>query len=406
MSKSLPIAFGLWTPLRRVERKTGRRTATVDEVLELLQSAAAKLRAADVEIRLPNCFAKDAKPRVVIRRKPIDLSESSGLFTAEKLLKFRWEVVLDGEQLDVAKLEEIAQQTRALFRWRGKWVWFDPENYSLEKLAEIAERMRKQPIEELSRVAAIHDLILGYSDWDGIPIETESGDPRLRNWLNQLCRRTSLVDVGVPNGLKFEGDQHFRHYQQSGLNWLSFMNTNGFGALLADDMGLGKTLQTLAWLQHRKNEGHHEPCLLICPTSLMMNWEKESHRFTPGLKLLRHHGNNRAKTDIAIHARSTGRDLVITTYGLLARQVDELAKIRWGAVILDESQNIKNPDTAVSKAARQIARDVPFRLTLTGTPVENRVLDLWTQFDFLNPGLLGTQSEFKRRFLNFSLSKP
>jgi SNF2 family DNA or RNA helicase len=163
-------------------------------------------------------------------------------------------------------------------------------------------------------------------------------------------------------------------------------------------MGLGKTLQTLAWLQHRKNGGSQKPCLLVCPTSVMDNWKAQAEKFTPALSLSRHHGFQRAKTGVAIFAHSRGRDLVITTYGTLKNDVEILTKVDWDAVILDESQNIKTPDTAVSKAAREVGRGVVFRLALTGTPIENRVIDLWTQFDFLNPGLLGSQAEFKRRF--------
>ncbi len=324
------------------------------------------------------------------------------------MLKFRWEIVLGGEVIDVAELERIADEKRVLIRLRGRLIYFDPKKYSAEALAAIVERLRSQPEGELSPLDALLALLGQDAHLNGIPIETEC-DEELSNtgWFSRLMLQTKLDDIGRPAGLSefIEGKNGealrvaLRDYQQHGLNWLAFMSANGFGALLADDMGLGKTLQTLAWLQHRRNQGATKPCLLICPTSLMNNWEKEAKKFAPNLRLAeRHHGSNRAKTDVALFAQSRGRDLVITTYGCLRLDQEILTKVEWDAVILDEAQTIKTPDTAISKAAREVARGIPFRLALSGTPIENRVTDLWTQFDFLNPGLLGTLAEFKKTY--------
>ena len=186
-----------------------------------------------------------------------------------------------------------------------------------------------------------------------------------------------------------------RPYQLRGFSWLSFLRQWGLGACLADDMGLGKTMQTLALLLSLREGGEKKPCLLICPTSVVNNWVQEAARFAPGLPVMAHHGLGRKK-DALFEKTASEHALVISSYGLLQRDVSVFQNIPWAGVILDEAQNIKNPETKQAKAARTISAD--FRIALTGTPVENNVGDLWSIMEFLNPGFLGTQAEFRRRF--------
>ncbi|MBM3323388.1 ATP-dependent helicase, partial [candidate division WOR-3 bacterium] len=174
-----------------------------------------------------------------------------------------------------------------------------------------------------------------------------------------------------------------------------FLKQWGLGACLADDMGLGKTIQALALMQADWRPGKGRPVLLICPTSVVGNWQKEAARFTPELPVMVHHGLTRAK------GRNFTRDarrhaMVISSYALLHRDFEVLNQVKWAGVILDEAQSIKNPETKQARAARTLSAD--FRVAMTGTPVENNVGDLWSLMEFLNPGLLGTQAEFKRRF--------
>jgi SNF2 family DNA or RNA helicase len=179
-----------------------------------------------------------------------------------------------------------------------------------------------------------------------------------------------------------------------GYSWLAFLRRWGLGACLADDMGLGKTVQTLALVQ-RDWETNRRPTLLVCPTSVVGNWQKEAQRFTPELPVLVHHGLKRARG--AAFEKEVGRHaLVLSSYALLHRDQEALAKVNWAGVVLDEAQNVKNPETKQSRAARALKAD--YRVALTGTPVENHVGDLWSILEFLNPGLLGTQAEFRRRF--------
>jgi non-specific serine/threonine protein kinase len=177
------------------------------------------------------------------------------------------------------------------------------------------------------------------------------------------------------------------------LDWLHFLNQYGFGGCLADDMGLGKTIEVLALLQSLKEQGKAgAPSLLVVPKSLIANWQRESERFTPGLRILEFMGNFRKK-DPALFAQY---DIILTTYGTMLRDVELLRDYRFNYVILDESQAIKNPLAQSSKAARLLNAD--HRLVMTGTPVENNTFELWSQFAFLNPGLLGSVEYFKREF--------
>jgi non-specific serine/threonine protein kinase len=191
-----------------------------------------------------------------------------------------------------------------------------------------------------------------------------------------------------PSGLRGT----LRPYQKAGFEWLCFLKEGSFGGLLADDMGLGKTIQALAFLQKEKETGSYGPCLIVCPTSVVFNWENEIRKFTPGLRVMRHAGQERLRNVSAF--RNT--DLVLTTYGVLLRDISLFRQFAFHCVILDESQKIKNPATQSSRAVRLL--NVKHRLALTGTPVENRSIELWSQFAFLNPGMLGPLQGFRRQF--------
>ncbi len=207
--------------------------------------------------------------------------------------------------------------------------------------------------------------------------------------LEKLQDFKSIDSMVIPDN--FKGT--LRPYQHSGYNWLQFLNKYRFGGCLADDMGLGKTVQTLALMQAQKERGAHSTSLLIMPTSLIYNWELEASKFTPDLKILVYAGTNREKNV----EQFKDYDLVLTSYGIARLDISLLTKYYFNYVILDESQAIKNPNSNISKAVRKLKSK--FRLILTGTPLENSTMDLWSQMTFLNPGLLGNQSFFKREFL-------
>ena len=212
--------------------------------------------------------------------------------------------------------------------------------------------------------------------------------------LAELEGQTPFQELPVPN--QFHG--MLRPYQVRGYSWLCFLRQWGLGACLADDMGLGKTPQTLALIQMAWQESpstSSRPTLVICPTSVINNWQKEAARFTPDLPVLVHHGLTRIKGATFTKA-ARKQAIVISSYALLHRDLDHFKEVEWGGLILDEAQNVKNPETLQSKAARSLPGEA--RIALTGTPVENNVGDLWSIMEFLNPGYLGTQAEFKRNF--------
>ena len=208
--------------------------------------------------------------------------------------------------------------------------------------------------------------------------------------LNQLRDFDTIEDF--PSPVSFVGE--LRPYQKAGFDWMQFLNDYNFGGCLADDMGLGKTVQTLALLQSQKEKGVTNATLLVMPTSLVYNWQIEANKFTPELKVFVYQGTNRVK-DVS---QFEGYDLVVTSYGIVRRDIEELQEYYFNYVILDESQAIKNPNSNISKAVQKL--NSRYRLILTGTPLENSTMDLWSQMNFINPGLLGQKSFFKKHYQN------
>jgi len=219
-----------------------------------------------------------------------------------------------------------------------------------------------------------------------------TADGWLRGFLDRSAERRLIEPV--PQPAAFSGT--LRPYQQRGLSWLSFLTRNGCGACLADDMGLGKTVQVIAYLlAENERKCPATPTLLLCPTSIVGNWQREFARFAPDLTVTVHHGSNRACGDV-FAAQAAGSDVTITTYPLAVRDRALLASVAWNCIILDEAQNIKNPSTKQAQAVR--AFKASRRIALTGTPVENRLAELWSIMQFLNPGYLGTFDSFQSGF--------
>jgi SNF2 family DNA or RNA helicase len=242
--------------------------------------------------------------------------------------------------------------------------------------------------------ATVRDLVrMELAGGEAGPLEIEGIEAGgwIKDMLDRLEGRAPFMELPQPEHLKGQ----LRPYQQRGFSWLAFLKQVGLGACLADDMGLGKTIQTLAMIQRDWDGGERRPVLLVCPTSVTGNWQKEASRFTPGLPVLLHHGISRHRGP-AFQAEAARHALVISTYALLHRDHEALKEVNWAGIILDEAQNIKNAETKQARAARSLQS--AYRVTLTGTPVENNVGDLWSIMEFLNPGFLGSQSAFRTRF--------
>ncbi|MBM4082493.1 MAG: ATP-dependent helicase, partial [Planctomycetes bacterium] len=262
---------------------------------------------------------------------------------------------------------------------------------SAEDIQAALEFWRKRESQQAS-VREIVQMALGAaSPQGGIRFEGIQATGWIADFLAQLEGRAPFQELASPEG--FHGA--LRPYQVRGYSWLSFLRQWGLGACLADDMGLGKTIQALALIQRDWPSNGKRPSLLICPMSVVGNWQKEAARFTPDLPVLVHHGLDRTRGP-DFEAKAREHALVISSYALLHRDFEMLKAIPWAGVILDEAQNIKNPETRQAKAARALQAD--YRIALTGTPVENNVGDLWSILEFLNPGFLGAQAEFKRTF--------
>jgi SNF2 family DNA or RNA helicase len=309
----------------------------------------------------------------------------SGLSLAQ-LVTFDWRVALGDQGLSRKELETLAGLKAPLVRVRGQWVQVN----AAEIQAALDFWKRKADgegtLREVVRMALGGGEALG-----GLMVSGVSADGWVGELLGQLEGQASFEELAVPGA--FRGA--LRPDQQRGYSWLAFLRRWGLGACLADDMGLGKTVQTLTLMQRERDAGERRPVLLICPTSVVGNWKKEAERFTPDLPALIHHGGQRTRGD-AFRKRVAACALVISSYALLHRDRELFGKVDWAGVVLDEAQNIKNPETKQAQAARALTAD--YRIALTGTPVENHVGDLWSILEFLNPGFLGTQADFRRRF--------
>jgi SNF2 family DNA or RNA helicase len=313
------------------------------------------------------------------------LQGGSGL-TLDALIRFDWEIALGGSALTLQELEALARLKAPLVKLRGQWVQLNAEE--IQAAIELWKKKSagQVPVRELIRMA-----LGGAQPARGIDFDGVRADGWVAELLAQLDGRAAFEELEAPAG--FSG--RLRPYQSRGYSWLAFLRRWGLGACLADDMGLGKTIQVLALIQREWEAGGRAPVLLIAPTSVTGNWQKEAERFTPGLPVLVHHGTERSK-GAAFAEAAAQQALVVTSYSLLARDFDLFKAVAWGAVVLDEAQNIKNPETKQAKAARALPAGC--RIALTGTPVENSVGDLWSILEFLNPGFLGSLTEFRRRF--------
>jgi hypothetical protein len=301
------------------------------------------------------------------------------------LCEVKWEAVLGEDPISLAELRQLARLKQPLVRIRGQWVEMRAGDIEAAIAAVTNKGAGNQiPADEVVRTA------LGIETPTGdLPVTAVEAD----GWLGDLLAGADdhrLKARGTPK--TFEGQ--LRPYQERGLGWLSFLGDLGLGACLADDMGLGKTAQLLALLldEQARPKG---PALVICPMSLVGNWQREAARFAPGLSVYVHHGPDRLSGK-AFTRNAKRTDLVLSTYGLAARDTELLSTVPWSRLVLDEAQQIKNSAARTTRSVRTIP--ARHRIAMTGTPVENRLAELWSIMQFLNPGLLGSEKGFRERF--------
>ncbi|MFG1975796.1 DEAD/DEAH box helicase [Nonomuraea fuscirosea] len=339
-----------------------------------LRTAAPLLQAAGFGVQLPRWAGRTRLGlKLTTRTKTQSAAAGQGFGMAE-LLDFRVDLAVGEETISEEELAELARLKVPLVRVRGQWVELDDRQLKAALRAVEGGRTGEASAADLLREIVQND--------DEPPLLAVDADGALGDLLSGQAERR-LTPLATPPGL----DATLRPYQERGLAWLSFLSGLGLGGVLADDMGLGKTITTLALLVH---EGPGAPTLLVCPMSLVGNWQREAARFAPGLRVYVHHGSGRDAAEI------DGADLVITTYGTAQRDLETLKEHTWRRVVCDEAQAIKNSGTLQARAVRSIPTGT--RLALTGTPVENHLAELWSIMEFANPGLLGPRSRFRTRF--------
>ncbi len=355
---------------------------------EFLSRTSLLLEGAGFGVQLPAWWSgKGTKQRLSLRGQVRSPKLQAGRqITLDRVVSVDWELALGGESLTKGELEELARLKAPLVRVRGQWVEMSGDDI------RTAMEMWKRKGPTMTTVGGVLRMALGADSAPGeLALEGVSGDGWVGELLERLQGGRALSQEPVPES--FTGT--LRPYQVRGYSWLTFLRELGLGGCLADDMGLGKTVQALALVLRDRARGEKRPVLLVCPTSVVGNWEREAARFAPDLPVLVHHGVGRSRGP-AFAREAKKHALVVSSYSLLHRDESHLGAIQWAGVILDEAQNIKNPETRQARAARSLKAD--YRLALTGTPVENHVGDLWSIMEFLNPGLLGTQSAFRTRF--------
>ncbi len=314
--------------------------------------------------------------------------QQPGRLNLKSLLNFEWQLAIGGQTISKAEFDKLVALNSPLVEINGEWVELRPNDI---KTAQNFFASRKEQM-SLSLEDALRLSSGDTQTIEKLPVVSFEASGALQELVTALTNNKAIAPLPTPKDFKGE----LRPYQERGVAWLAFLERWGLGACLADDMGLGKSVQFITFLLHLKEQNVLEKAsLLVCPTSVLGNWEREFKKFAPTLKVLQYHGDKRPKGK-QFETAVKKHDVLITSYSLVHRDLKLLQTVEWQTIVLDEAQNIKNSDAKQSQAVRQL--ETTFRIALTGTPVENRLQELWSILDFLNPGYLGNKQFFQRRF--------
>lgn len=381
----LGAAMAAYSPLRDLATEPGSLDMLMptDAVTDFVLHGVDALRQAKVAVLLPRAWARAESSLRLSVQSPASPTAENRAVGLDEIVSYDWQLAVGDMMLTPEEMSRLAASKGDLVRLRGNWVQADGA-----ALARAVEYVRKQ---NRQRSLSLADLLGELRAETPPPLPV--AEITATGWAQKLLdpdRRPEPVEI--PSTVHAT----LRPYQQRGVEWLAFMSSAGLGAVLADDMGLGKTLQLLVLLAHeRAIASDPGPTLLVAPMSVVGNWQREAAKFVPDLRVHVHHGPARLSGD-ELGEVVRASDLVVTTYALLARDVADLSLHRWRRLVLDEAQHIKNSATAAARAARTLP--AAHRIALTGTPVENRLDELRSIFDFCNPGILGNAATFRARF--------
>ncbi len=371
------------------------------EVIDFLRYPKDLLIQCGFRVVIPEEFTQKGKQRLTARmiihssteKKAKGVSSTlPSMFNKNSMLDYKWEATLEDSELDEVELKELIKSDEPLVEWRGKWIFIDQQD--VKDLKTIFEKEGKS-----GKKSYIEALKLGLT---GNIQHQESGrkyevliEGDFREIVEDLKKVDTFKEISTPKS--FNGI--LRPYQKTALTWMGNMCAYNFGLCLADDMGLGKTIQVISYLLYLKeiNSNDSSSILIICPTSVLFNWMREINKFAPDLDVILHHGHNRVKNASGIKKYLTPHKIILTTFGTIRNDIDFLQTIPFSGVIIDESQNIKNFSSKQTQAVIKLQSQ--FRICLSGTPIENHLIELWTLFEFLNPGLLETRAEFQKNYI-------
>lgn len=368
-----------------------------ERVYYFLKESVQQLRERGMTVQMPSRWSREGRRKIGMKMKMQPAGGVEGpaqtALGMEQLISFRIEASLGESTISEEELNALVEAGVPFVRFRGEWIEVDPK-----EIRQVLKYMKRHESGEMSA-----------ADW--MRLEAEDGDERLWKGMSVTGMETSGLlaslmqgDVlrslplrTVPPGLHGT----LRPYQERGFQWLAALSELGFGVCLADDMGLGKTVQVITCLLDRAltapPEEKREPVLILCPTSLLGNWQRELQRFAPSLSVHIHHGGRRIRGE-GFTELANSHEIVLTTYHLAGRDSEDLAGVHWSTVVLDEAQYIKNHRTKQAQSVMKLS--APHRIAMTGTPVENRLGELWSIFHFLNPGYLGTYHSFRERYVS------
>lgn len=389
----LGYAARLFPPVTESLRSKRPTELTIDTsgAYTFLRETAPLLEGAGFGILVPPWWnKKGARLGVKVKMKSQGKDAVKGHMSFESLVRYQWKLSLGETELTEAEFRALANLKSPLVQIRGQWVSLDAEQ--IEAAIKFWD-LREQLEGEMSLLDTMKLGLGGETSAGGLPIDGIESDKWLSEWLKKFEQADKLEQLSQPKGL----DGQLQPYQLYGFSWLAFLRKWGMGACLADDMGLGKTIQTISLLLNEKGTKNRlpAPVLLIAPTSVVTNWEREIGRFAPGLKTYVHRGGSRLRGE-EMREAVKGQDVVLTSYPVARLDAESFQSMKWLAVILDEAPNIKNPEAKQTQAIRKIGAE--FRIALTGTPVENRLSELWSIMHFLNPGYLGARKSFRENF--------